>query len=71
MMHLIPLEERKYKRCHYCNTWVSVKYKVDAKELDRVYYNATGYVNCCNRCVTQHYIGNKENLGGDENERCN
>lgn len=56
-MHLIPQEERKNKRCHYCNTWMSVKYKVDAEKLDRVYYGAKGYVYCCNKCVTRHYIG--------------
>ena len=60
MMHLIPAEERRNKRCHYCDTWLSVKYKADAKELDRVYYNAEGYVYCCNRCITKHYIGSKE-----------
>ena len=59
-MHLIPREERKNKRCHYCSTWLSVKYKADAKELDRVYYGAEGYVYCCNRCITKHYIGREE-----------
>ena len=60
MIHLIPKEEIKKRRCHYCETCVSVSYKVDAKELDRVYYNAKGYVYCCGKCATRHYIGNKE-----------
>ena len=59
-MHLIPIEERIKRRCHYCDTWVSVNYKVDTKELDRVYHNVEGYVYCCNKCITKHYIGNKE-----------
>ena len=59
MTHLIPREERMNKRCHYCDTWVSVKYKIDSKELDKVYYGAEGYVYCCNRCAARHYVGSK------------
>lgn len=59
-MHLIPREERKNRCCHYCDTWVSVKYKVNTKELDRVYHNVEGYVYCCNKCITRHYIGRED-----------
>lgn len=59
MFHLIPYEERKNKRCYYCNTWVSVKYKVHTDELDRVYCGIKGYVYCCNKCVAIHYKGGK------------
>ena len=59
MYHLVPQEERKGKICHYCDTWVSVKYKVDTKELDRVYYGMSGNVYCCNKCLARHYIGSK------------
>lgn len=60
MMHLVPREERKNKRCHYCETWLSVKYRIDSKELDRVYYGIEGDVYCCNKCAARHYIGSKE-----------
>lgn len=59
MFYLIPQEERKNKVCHYCETWMSVKYKVDTKELDRVYYGMSGYVYCCNKCLAKHYVGSK------------
>ena len=59
MIELIPYEERKKKWCHYCDTWVSVKYKVHTKELDRVYYGVEGYVYCCKKCAEKHYVGNK------------
>lgn len=59
MFHLIPQEVRKDKRCHYCDTWVSVKYMVHTDELDRVYYGVTGNVYCCNKCLARHYIGEK------------
>lgn len=60
MMHLISLEERKNKTCHYCETWLSVKYKIPVEELDRVYYGVSGHVYCCNRCTAIHYVGNKQ-----------
>lgn len=60
MFHLVPREERKNKVCHYCDTWVSVKYKVHTDELDRVYYGVTGNVYCCNKCLARHYIGQKK-----------
>ena len=60
MMHLVPREERKNKRCHYCETQISVKYKIHTKELDRVYYGVDGYVYCCNRCALKHYVGIEE-----------
>lgn len=60
MIQLVSLEERKNKRCHYCDTWLSVKYKVNTKELDRVYYGVSGDVYVCSKCVARHYIGNKE-----------
>ena len=60
MMHLIPKEERKNKRCHYCETWMSVKYKINTDELDRVYYGMSGHVYCCKKCAARHYIGDKK-----------
>lgn len=36
MMQLIPAEERKNKRCHYCCTWLSVKYKIPVEELAQI-----------------------------------
>lgn len=62
MFQLIPREEQKKRRCHYCDTWVAVKYRADAKELDRVYYGAEGNVYCCKRCVTRHYIGSNAEI---------
>lgn len=43
MMQLIPAEERKNKRCHYCCTCLSVKYKIPVEELDRVYSGSETY----------------------------
>ena len=60
MMQLISAEERKNKRCYYCYTWLSVKYKIPANELDRVYDGITGCVYCCNKCAALHYKGNEE-----------
>lgn len=61
MMQLIPAEERKNKRCHYCCTWLSVKYKIPVEELDRVYFGIKeGNVYCCNKCAALHYKGNKK-----------
>lgn len=60
MMQLIPFEERKNKRCHYCCTWLSVKYKIPVEELDRVYFGIKeGNVYCCNKCAALHYRGGK------------
>ena len=60
MMQEISPEERRTKRCHYCDTWMSVKYKVPTEELDRVYYGITGHVYCCKKCMIKHYIGDKK-----------
>lgn len=63
MIEPIPYEERKVNntnRCHYCDTWVAVKYKINTKELDKVYYGIEGCVYCCKRCAERHYVGNKE-----------
>ena len=60
MKQLVPPEERRTKRCHYCETWASVKYKIHTKELDRVYYGMNGNVYCCEKCAERHYIGSKE-----------
>lgn len=61
MIELIEMEDRKKRCCcHYCDTWVSVKYKVPTEELDRVYYGVSGHVYCCKKCVDRHYVGNKE-----------
>ena len=60
MMKLISVEERKNKICHYCDTWVSVKYKIPVDELDKVYHGATGNVYCCNKCATRHYVGSEK-----------
>ena len=58
MMHLISNEERKGKTCHYCGTWLSVKYKIPVNELDSVSYRITkGEVYVCNRCAALHYKG--------------
>lgn len=59
MKQLIPQEERRARHCHYCDTWVSVKWKIPTEELDRVYYGMTGHVYCCDKCATRHHIGNK------------
>ena len=60
MMQLISSEERENKRCHYCDTWLSVKYKIPINELDRVYFGITnGSVYCCNKCALRHYKENK------------
>lgn len=59
MMQFATLEERKNKLCHYCDTWVSVKYKINTEELDRVYYGMSGHVYCCGKCAKRHYIGDK------------
>lgn len=57
----IPMEEyrNRNKTCHYCDTWVSVKYKIHTDELDRVYHGMNGYVYCCKKCAKRHYIGDK------------
>lgn len=60
MIHLDKKKDIKTRHCHYCETWVSVKNKIHTSELDRVYYGINGYVYCCNKCITKHYIGNKE-----------
>lgn len=60
MKQLIPVQERSTKRCHYCNTWVSVRWKIPTEELDRVYYGANRYVCCCGRCADKHYISNED-----------
>jgi hypothetical protein len=60
MVQIIPYEERKNKLCHYCDTWVSVKYKVNTEELDRVYYGMSGHVYCCKKCLNRHYIGKED-----------
>lgn len=59
MLKEISIEERKNKTCHYCDTWVAVKYKVNTDELDRVYYGISGHVYCCKKCADRHYIGDK------------
>lgn len=59
MVQIIPLEESKTKRCHYCETWFDVRYRVSTEELDRVYYGATGHVCCCGKCAKRHYKGNE------------
>lgn len=62
MIELIPIVPKKDfrpKRCHYCDTWVSAKYKIHSSELDRVYYGMDGYVYCCEKCAERHYIGDK------------
>ena len=77
MMQLIPREERMNKVCHYCDTWVSVKYRIPTEELDRVYYGVSGHVYCCNKCAARHYVGNAEKkrtwvcyyINGKGNER--
>lgn len=53
----IAPEERRRKVCHYCDTWVSVKYKIPTEELDKVYYGMSGHVYCCKKCADRHYIG--------------
>jgi len=60
MLQLVSHEERKNKCCHYCDTWVAVKYKIHTDELDRVYYGMNGYVYCCKKCADRHYIGDKD-----------
>ena len=60
MLKEISLEERKNKTCHYCETWVAVKYKINTDELDRVYYGVSGHVYCCKKCANGHYIGDKD-----------
>lgn len=63
MKQLIPQEELKRSRkrcCHYCDTWVSVKWKIPTEELDRVYYGVTGNVYCCSKCADRHYVGSKD-----------
>ena len=58
MMYLISNEERKGKTCHYCGTWLSVKYKIPVNELDSVSYGITkGDIYVCNRCTALHYKG--------------
>ena len=56
MIKSIPPEERKNKRCHYCETWVAVKHMVHTDKLDRVYYGMKGYVPCCEKCIARHYV---------------
>lgn len=56
LARFISQEEHKNKYCHYCDTWVSVKYKIPTNELDRVYYGMDGYVYCCKKCGEKHYI---------------
>lgn len=60
MIEIVLKEERRKKICHYCDTWLNVKYKVHTSKLDRVYYGMDGYVYCCKNCATKHYIGNKD-----------
>ena len=54
-MKLMPLEERKGKKCYFCGTSLSVKYKVkitDPEEKE---------VHCCNRCVAIFTTRNSKN----------
>ena len=61
MIELIEMGDRKKRCCcHYCDTWVSVKYKIPTEELDRVYYGVSGHVYCCKKCADRHYVGGKE-----------
>lgn len=54
MIRLATLDERKIKRCHYCETWMRVKYRIHTEKLDRVYYGMNGYVYCCGKCAKKH-----------------
>lgn len=47
-MKLLPLDERKNIKCHFCGTNKSVKYMVRVVK-DRT--NAHITVPCCNRCA--------------------
>lgn len=60
MLQMITMEERRTKRCHYCDTWVSVKYRIHSSELDKTYYGVNGYVYCCGKCTDKHYLGDKK-----------
>lgn len=58
MKQLVSEEEYRTKRCHYCETWLGVRWKISTEELNRVFYGVQGNVYCCDRCAAKHYIGN-------------
>lgn len=45
-MKMIPVDERKNYRCHFCGTDLSVKYKIDIPDK----YGNQIEVPSCNRC---------------------